>query len=162
MKRKGVFLLLALAVALALTSNIEPGWAYFTSNARARGALTVSLGATHLEEDFYNWTKHVTVVSDPGSQASYIRARAFAGEEYELVYSGEGWTPGGDGWYYYDEIVYGGEATDELLVQIRNVPEDAGPGDGFNVVVVYESTPVRYDADGNPYADWHTEGGGGQ
>ena len=27
-------------------------------------------------------------------------------------------------------------------------------GDSFHVAVIYESTPVRYNADGTPYADW--------
>ena len=38
-------------------------------------------------------------------------------------------------------------------------PEDAKEGDDFNVVVVYESTPVLYDEKGDPYpydkADWN-------
>ncbi len=32
--------------------------------------------------------------------------------------------------------------------------EEPEEGDEFNVVVVYESTLVLYDKDGNPYADW--------
>ena len=44
--------------------------------------------------------------------------------------------------------------TEELTVTIKNVPEDVEPGTDFNVVVIYESTPVLYDSDGNPYADW--------
>ena len=39
-------------------------------------------------------------------------------------------------------------------MRIENVPEDITDPTGFNVVVVYESTPVRYDEAGNPYADW--------
>lgn len=30
-------------------------------------------------------------------------------------------------------------------------------GDGFNVVVVYESVPVRYDGDGNELKPWEID-----
>ncbi len=46
-----------------------------------------------------------------------------------------------------------GEETPELLVKIKDHPKDEN-GQEFNVVVIYESTPVRYDENGNPYFDW--------
>ena len=56
-------------------------------------------------------------------------------------------------------ILNGGESTqDPLIIEINDVPVDeadgAEAGDNFNVVVVYESTPVQYDANGDPFADW--------
>ena len=49
-------------------------------------------------------------------------------------------------------------------MEIKNVPEEVTEPESFNVVVVYETTPVQYDAEGNPYADWElvleTEEGG--
>ena len=51
--------------------------------------------------------------------------------------------------------MYPKEETAVLKIQILHVPEeDVKQGTNFNVVVVYESTPVLYDEDGNPYADW--------
>ena len=74
--------------------------------------------------------------------------------------------PGSDGYYYYTPIVNAGETTTILKVLIGNVPEDVKEGDEFNVIVIYETTPVQYREDGTPYADWSvklttgtTEGG---
>ena len=56
----------------------------------------------------------------------------------------------------YNEIVPGGGKTSVLSVKIENVPEaDLENGTMFNVVVIYESTPVMYREDGTPYADWN-------
>ena len=83
--------------------------------------------------------------------------KALNGSEYTLTYtdtSGK-WTPGSDGYYYYSDIVNGGEATGGLDIKIGNVPESVEDGSSFNIVVVYETTPVRYDENGKPYADWN-------
>lgn len=40
-------------------------------------------------------------------------------------------------------------------MKIDNIPEGKD-GAQFNVVVTYECTPVLYNADGTPYADWTT------
>ena len=48
----------------------------------------------------------------------------------------------------------GGEQTDELDIKLSNIPDSAVAGDSFTVVVVYETTPVLYNEDGTPYADW--------
>jgi hypothetical protein len=47
-----------------------------------------------------------------------------------------------------------GQTTEELLVRIGDVPTELAESASLNVVVVYESTPVLYDAQGQPYADW--------
>ena len=44
------------------------------------------------------------------------------------------------------------------MVKIENVPvEDVKDGSEFNVVVIYETTPVLYDESGKPYADWNAK-----
>lgn len=156
MKKKTAFLT-ALAVILVLAASIDSAWAYFTTYAEAKGGHTLSLGdKTKVEEDFSAWTKHVSIQSDPDSEPVYIRVKAFCGSEYKLVFSDKSgkWSPGSDGYYYYSDIVNGGEATKELQVKIENVPKDVTDADSFNVVVIYESTPVLYKEDGTPYADW--------
>lgn len=158
MKRKNL-ILVALALVLVLGASMGSAWAYFTANAEAAGGYPIRLGGrTDIGEDFSAWTKHITVSNEEGGQPVYVRAKAFSGSEYSLIYSDASglWTPGGDGYYYYGAILNGGETTDELLVKIAGVPEDADLEDAesFNVVVVYESTPVQYDEAGNPYADW--------
>ncbi|MCI8465709.1 MAG: hypothetical protein HFI63_07615 [Lachnospiraceae bacterium] len=169
MKKKSN-LLAVLALAVILSAGIGKAWAYFTTYAEAAGGYTIELGdRTEIQEEFGEWTKRVSVSNNETSgQSVYIRAKAFSGNAYELTYEDESgkWTPGDGGYYYYSDPVKAGEATGELLVHIGNIPQNANEGDRFHVAVVYESTPVRYDADGNPYADWNevldtgaTEGG---
>lgn len=157
MKKKHIFLAVC-AVALLLFGTAGSAWAYFTTYVEARGTLEISLeDVTTVEEEFNSWTKHVAVASDADSEPVYVRARAYCGSQYELIYTSADnkWTPNSDGYYYYSDILYGGEKTSELLVRIENVPEDVKDAAEFNVAVIYETTPVLYDESGNPYADWN-------
>lgn len=162
MKKRQIFLT-ALALVMVAASGLGSAMAYFTTHTEALGGYTVRLGSrTDIHEEFSDWTKRVAISNEAGSQPVYVRARAFAGGAYELVYSSKSgkWTDGGDGWQYYGDLLNGGEITDgdnQLLVEIKGVPADAADGDSFDVVVVYESTPVLYDADGKAYADWNVK-----
>lgn len=159
MKKKNLILTL-LAVGAVLTGSIGHSWAYFTTYTQAQGGYSIDLGdQTEVHEDFSAWTKHVSITNSADSQPVYIRAKAFCGSAYDLVYSSESgkWTlKEADGYYYYSDMVNGGASTDELLVKIENVPADVTDSAAFHVVVIYESTPVRYDEAGNPYGDWNT------
>ncbi len=155
--KKNTMILAALAVILTLTAGVSSAWAYFTTYAEAKGGYTLHLGdKTTVSENFSDWTKHVSIASETDSEPVYIRVKAFCGSEYSLIYSDAAgkWTPGEDGYYYYSDIVNGGGATDVLDVKIENVPEGMEDSDSFHVVVIYETTPVRYREDGTPYADW--------
>lgn len=166
MKRLSI-VLSGLLLAMVLSLSIGTALAYFTANTEAEGGIKVNFGNyEEIKEDLSDWTKHVTITSKADSEPVYIRAKAFVGSQSGLTldYSGTGWTgnPASDwarnvdaeGFWYYNGIVYGGGSTSELLVKIDGVPKDAKEGQDFNVAVVFESTPVRYDANGNPYADW--------
>ncbi len=171
----GALALAALAgVALA---GIGEAWSYFTTYAEAAGGYTIRLGdRTEIREEFTDWTKHVVIANQESSEPVYIRAKAFCGSQYTLIYSGEGWAPGSDGYYYYRDIVNGGASTGTLDIRIENIPAEPEEIERFNVVVIYESTPVKYHEDGTPYTveetDWSelldtgstvsggTEGGG--
>ena len=159
MKRKNIVLAL-LAMGMVLTAGLGQTWAYFTTYVEVEGGYPVQLGGrseTHSEEDFSDWTKHVRITNGEGSAPVLVRARAFCGSLYTLNYSSPSgkWTyDSSDGFYYYSDIVNGGETTEELQIRIENVPEAETDPSAFNVIVVYESTPVRYDADGNPYGSW--------
>lgn len=171
MKRCNRILMLLAAVMVLMTAGIGSAWAYFTTYASAKGGYTIQLGdQTQIQEDFSDWTKHVSITSQEDSQAVYVRVKAFCGSAYELTYSdGTGtWNPGDDGYYYYSETLKGGETTPVLDVHIGNIPEGEAP-ESFNVAVVYETTPVQYEKDGTPYADWSmkletgdAEGGGAE
>lgn len=149
-------LLISFAVIFVAAAGIGEASAYFTTYARAKGAHTIDLGyRTRIEEEFDSWTKRVTIENTKGSPV-YIRARAYSGDQYELTYSSDGgWEMGTDGWYYYTQPVEVDNSTSVLNVLISGIPQEAVDGDEFNIVVVYESTPVRYDENGDPYPYYH-------
>lgn len=187
-KRKIVLLLLTLA--LIASASIQPAIAYFTTYVRARGGYPVSIGdTTTIEESFSDWTKRVTIRNKAGSEPVYIRAKAIytpLAEGTALTISGEGWSDGGDGYWYYGSkaaptilpgdatLTEAQRATSVLNVKIEKIPQEPKKGDTFSVTVIYESTPVRYrqDSNGNnvAYANWDatiervssTTGGNGQ
>lgn len=163
----GKSLLALSAVALVSLASVGSANAYFTTYVQAGGGYTVELGdRTVIQETVSNWVKHFSVTSQADSEPIYIRARAFSGSQYILQYSnpdntpeGAGtWVDGRDGYWYYSnpdgslKVVNGGESTSELLIEITNPPENNTVT--FNVVVVYESTPIQYHEDGTAYADW--------
>lgn len=164
MKKKTVFLL-ALSVILVTALTMNSTLAYFTTYAEAKGGYVLKLGGgPNMEEDFYSWVKRVVITND--GQPVYVRAKAFAGSDIKLEYTGEGWGKNpydqtDDYYYYYPTdavkgIVEQGGQTTELEIHIT-LPEkyiEPTEGDSFNVIVIYECTPVQYDEDGNPSADW--------
>ena len=162
MMKKRTLLMSALAVVLAAGMTIAPAMAYFTAHTDASGSVAVELGdKTTIDEDVDGWNKAITIHNE-GPESVYVRARAFAGSELQLDYSGSGWssTPDEDGWYYYtanDGIVPADGDTTTLNVAISNIPTDVVDGDEVNVSVVYECAKVIYvDNEAQP-ADWDME-----
>ena len=158
--KKSKLLLAALAVTLVMTASIGSSFAYFTATSSASGSHRIALENAPIPDESVDgkdgiFYKHVSITNEEGAQPAYIRVKAFAGEQYQLSYSGTGWTQGEDGYYYYSEAVNGGASTGTLDISIGGVPEEAKEGDDFHVIVVYESTPVQYQADGTPFADWN-------
>lgn len=158
----------ALIVVAALFTGVGKTLAYFTTYAQAKGTVGITLGdKTEITEDMDQKTKVVKISNSSDSQPVFVRVKAFSGSIYDLKYQGDdNWTPGDDGYYYYALPLDPGQSTTELKVTIQ-FPENADSGDNFDVVVIYETTPVFYDESGNPKADWNnilditktTEGG---
>lgn len=175
MRRRDIFLAVT-SVLLVAGMSVGPAWAYFTDYSKANGSLTIKVKPeTEIEEYYTARQKHVTIrnTAAKDDQEVYVRARVFAGENLPASVTldeSENWSgPDADGWYNYSEILYpkGSEKgsrfeTDELIVTVEldaQLDPDTGEwkavfGDNYNVIVVYESTPVRYDTEGKPYADW--------
>ena len=152
---------LALAAVCAIASaGIGKTWSYFTTYAEAAGGYTIHLGdRTEITESFSDWTKHVVIANEENSEPVYIRAKAFCGSQYTITYSGEGWTwNSADEYYYYDKAVEGGGTAAALDLKIDGIPENPEDLERFNVIVIYESTPVKYHEDGSAYTveetDW--------
>ena len=175
--RKRNLILIALMFALIICATIQPAIAYFTTYVRAKGGHEVTFGdTTKITEEFSGWTKKVTIANEDGSEPVFIRAKVLYEGKYTIAVSGTGWTAlQGDGYYYYGvspsdlTILEGGKDTKEypLCVEIQGIPTKSSAegadntafdqlkdGESFSVVVVYESTPVRYHDDGTAYADW--------
>lgn len=146
--------LAALGAAAVLSASIAPAWAYFTDTSSATGGIRINVEpTTDIEETYGERTKHVTIKNIGDNNVSvYVRARVFASESVDV--SGTGWSgPDGEGWYNFDNPVDCGKSANELTVKLT-FPEGAIQDDPYNVIVIYESTPVQYQEDGTPYADW--------
>jgi len=162
--KKTKIILTAICLALVLGLSIVPAMAYFTDYTEAQGSVKVDLGfKTTLDEEVDGFVKTITV-SNAGPESCWVRAKAFAGSDLSLTYSGEGWSEGEDGYWYYSEIIPAGGKTGSLKVEIGNIPEDAEEGDKLDVAVVYESAKVIYNADGTVKAgdfsmEMNVEGG---
>lgn len=159
-------LLTAAAIMMILSAAMGTAWAYFTTYATARGGVTISLGhEDEITEKFSNWKKTLKIASKEGSSVPvYVRARGYYADNATspLNYSGTNWIDGGDGWQYYTQVLEPEGVADDLIVSIP--PREKGSmsgykeNDTFNVIVVYESTEVQLDDDGNRIApekaDW--------
>ena len=143
MKKKLLIVLTAAALLSVSVAGIGGAYAYFTTNAQASGRQTISLGdQTTIEENYGSWQKSVRIKNeDTSSQAVYVRARAFASDDFPVdqnQISGTNWTPEGE-WYVYGAPVEPGGYTEILNVPVEG--EGKEPRE-FNVVIVYETTPA--------------------
>lgn len=157
-------ILAAFAVVLPLSAGIGSALSYFTANVPAEsGVVAVDVEPhTDINEEVTDMKKHV-VITNSGEVPVYIRLKAFAGSDYRLTITGNNWKstdeaeiPGSDSdkYYYYGGWVNPGNETEEIVISITDKdgnPIKAGTDmDAFNVVVVYERTPMaKYDDDGN-------------
>ena len=152
-----IFLCMA-ALVMAMSVMIGTAMAYFTTYAEAEGGMTVDLGFayTEIDEKVVNGKKQI-VLSNTGETDCYVRVKALTGDAYKegIVYSepdGESlWTPGAEGFYYYNGIVAVGSNTSQLDVSFVLPTENQTD---FNIIIIQESTPVLYDESGEAYADW--------
>ncbi len=157
-RMKTICLTLA-ALIMAAGITVGTAMAYFTTYVTADGGAVLRLGFTDTEilEEVIAGKKEL-ILTNTGDVPAYVRIKALVGDAYKdgIVYTepnGEGkWTPGADGYYYYSDILEPGESTTQLNVAFK-FPEGELPPD-FNVIIIQESTPVLYDENGEPYADW--------
>ena len=150
--------LTAAAAVLAGGISLQGAMAYFTTYASAGGGAVLELGhETEIEENFSAWTKDIKV-TNTGDVDCYVRVKVLAGSQFTepgsqfaLDISGDGWSAGEGGYWYYADPIAPDAQTGSLLAQIT-IPEEFM--EDFNVAVAQECTPVQYDENGSPYADW--------
>lgn len=158
-KKKTIGLTLT-ALTLVLCLAAGSAMAYFTTYVTAKGSKTITLGATETipNETVSNEKKEITV-QNTGKYDCYVRIKALTGDAYEssIIYSepdnAEKWTLGADGYYYYSEIVPAETGETSQIDVAFTFPSGEELPD-FNIIIIQESTPVLYDANGTPYADW--------
>ena len=157
MKNLKFKILAFVAAGCVLAAGVGTAFAYFTDTTKAEGVYTIHMApdTTINEPEVAAGVKHM-VISNTAQTPVYVRATAFAGDDVTISYSGDAWTTANDGYAYYNDILEAGEKTEgekELLVNFKyNLEPEIG--DQYNVIVVYEATPVQYDENGEPYADW--------
>ena len=171
MKKKYIVLLIVIA-ALVFSASIGGALAYFSTYTTAMGGYPVALDNNPTPEEWYSkdGLKHL-IIKNTGDGPIFVRAKA-------VVTDGVGATPNyqesanwtdknlggadGVGYYYYTKALEGKNAeteaetiTSELLITITfpKQPKIDGKtefvkGDEMNVLVLFESVPAMYKADG--------------
>lgn len=135
---------------------------YDNDNPNATGPVTFNRSA-------YGDRNTVTLLnnSDDFPQDIYVRVKAYSGEDIALgeslgyfdpALSGDGWTMGDDGYWYYNELLSAGDVTEPLYIDV--VGDEAADNNGNplpragRVAIAYDFALKQLDENGNPYADW--------
>ena len=151
--------LLMVSLLLVLSIGVGSALAYFTTYTVASGSqkLELNFSKTDINETVEPGKK-VLWVENAESADCFVRVKVIVAEQFqdklqfaEPDNAGK-WTPGDDGYYYYDEVLASGEKTSELIVLLTDISSIAT--DDFNVIVIQESTPVLYDENGEPDFNW--------
>ena len=162
-------LMFALLTVFVIAARVDKAGAYFTTYATAKGGYPIKLGdTTTIHDDYVGGYKVINIENTGDYNAVWVRVKAITGEEYEslLDYSerDSNWSDAdGDGWYRFKKPLGPGEATGSFVdsqnyngfvINVKEVLEqDLPEGTNINVDVVYETVPVRYNADGSA-EDW--------
>lgn len=169
MKKK--IIALCLVIALAATAVIGGTLAYFTDNEEATNTFTVGNVDITLTEPNWEGTgsqdapevypgeplaKDPTV-TNAGANPCFVRIKVEGLDclspagmityrtDYVTGKLGTHWVDGGDGYFYYDQVLAVGDTTDALFDQIV-IPTDLENGDAeteFNVVVTAEAVQAQ-------------------
>lgn len=161
----------SLAVAAVLMSTPGESSAYFTAYHTAQWEKALAVGSqTGITEEYDKDTGVKTVtIQNTGETECFVRVKIFSGSQVTLTISGENWSKGAYGyWYYGPALETGtgdGSKTKPLKITVKLPDVHAGgqeenaPVYDQNVVVVQECTQALYrdKADGpgqEAYADW--------
>lgn len=169
MKKK--IIALCLVIALAATAVIGGTLAYFTDDAEATNTFTVGNVDITLTEPNWEGTgsqdapevypgeplaKDPTVTNS-GANPCFVRIKVEGLDcltpagmityrtDYVTGKLGDHWVDGGDGYFYYDQVLAVDATTDALFDQIV-IPTDLENGDAeteFNVVVTAEAVQAQ-------------------
>ena len=174
--KKRTLLLAVLAVVLVLSSGIGSAIAYFTTYATARGGYVIHLGGkTEIKERIVENSKIISIRNNPekpedvGKYPVFVRVKAFTDSDGVLddssnaLYPGNPdalWEQDGENCWRYRKAVYAGEETEPAFTIDVSSSRKLKPEETMilDVIVVYESVPAVFIADGSPDLDtaWNT------
>lgn len=146
--------LVAAALMLVATIGVGSALAYFTTFSVANGGKTLELNFTksNIDEEI-DFDKKIIQIENIGDTATYVRIKPLSGDKHPVAMESEetrgSWKVADDGYYYYKDILQPGDTTSSITFSFSLEGNES-----FNVIIVQESTPVLYKADGTPYADW--------
>lgn len=164
MNRKNLSLAI-LAVVLVLGMSVDVAWSYFTDTTMAEGSVPLSVEpTTTITEENGPGTKTIRIRNTGDVIPVWVRVRVYASDSLGANASGDGWSGIITDWYEYADSVDPGAETEPLKITFTlpggfdptNNPTGVYDEEEQNIVVVYESAPVIYDASGNPLpANWN-------
>ena len=161
----------ALIAVAVLAVSVPSALAYFSDYKEAQGKVQIFLTPEPESYEYIvdGYKKLVIKNNDTAMDSCWVRARAFGTDDH-MTYEVDAayWDFNAeDGWYYYKTPLAPGEETkaDTFNVKVSYESPDDPEAidlfvDEFNIVMVYESTPVLYEGtpdDPKPYADWSIE-----
>lgn len=154
---RSIMFMVFLALIMIAAASVPGTLAYFTAYATAKGGVPITLGAkTKVKEEFKNWEKSIQI-ENTGETDCYVRVKIIAASQFQITATGNHWTDGGDGYWYYSEVLPTGLVTEDELKASITVAKEVKTS--FNVVIVQECIPVSYDENGEPtgvlQADWN-------
>lgn len=157
-----------LAAALVLGAAAGPSAGYFTTYVTAQGSELLRLYDVRVDVDdnAVGDVKSITV-ANATDEPCYVRVKVIQSStseaELPISYAGDGWFEGGDGYWYYGDILTGIDPdtdTDEaaMLQATVNLPESSAErplpeGTTFNVTVIAECAKILYNTDGTAQAN---------
>lgn len=146
-------LIALLAVMTLIISSIGITVAYFSDVDEAQGVATLSLqGQTVIDEGDKDYK--AIKVTNTGDADVIVRVKLFGVNDKLMdVNVPSNWAAGDDGWYYYKNILPGGQnpqanTEEEITVKVKDnldAKTIAEMGESLNVTVVHEAAIVAYD-----------------
>ena len=157
--KKWLPLFLVIAILAAIGSGTY-AFLHKQTDGGAENTFKKAEVSCQLNEDFDGSEKKDVSVTNNGTAMIRIRAAVtvnwqataggfsakapVAGVDYSVSY-GEGWTQGGDGFWYYNETVKPGETTGNLINSLKPIMENIG----YKLVADISVQAIQADADWN-------------